>query len=99
MDAHRSACSARGCNRASVAVVATSGTFLGVVALLTAGGVVSAVPGEGNSARRTVRILMLPSGSCSTRLRIPVGPGHRFRRNPGTDSDMTRALNPERPGH
>jgi hypothetical protein len=32
-------------------------------------------------------------------LRIPVGPGHRFRRNPGTDSDMTRALNPERPGH
>jgi hypothetical protein len=32
-------------------------------------------------------------------LRIPVASGHRFRRDLGTDSEMTRALNPERSGH
>ena len=31
-------------------------------------------------------------------LRIPARSGHRFRRDPGTDSAMTRALNPEHPG-
>jgi hypothetical protein len=32
-------------------------------------------------------------------MRIPVASGHRFRRDLGTDSGMTRALNPERSGH
>ena len=46
---------------------------------------------EGGQTRRSPN---RPLGS----MRIPARSGHRFRRDPGTDSAMTRALNPEHPG-